>query len=247
MFNILEIMYIYGLCPTFNITSVTHAISIICIDIILILLFTIRISRRKYLGWPKYLKYNNIYSSLYDWFYSDVISIVPIKKQKFFLFFFILFLFMLISNISGLIPFSDTITSYWLVNLYVALTTQIGITIVGFYYNKFSFAKLFLPGGIPWSISLILVPTEILSYISRIFSLAIRLFANMFAGHTMLKIVCCFSWAALYIIPSGFFFFFFPISLFFLVLVLEILVSLLQAYVFVTLILIYLKINLSSH
>ena len=211
------------------------------LDIIFILAVTKRTFKAKVLG------INNILSVMYFWFQSDVISIIPMKKQKFFLFFFLLFLFLLVSNISGLIPFSDTITSYWLVNLYISLTTQLGVTLVGLYYNKFSFVRLFLPGGIPWVISILLVPTEIISYVSRVFSLAIRLFANMFAGHVMLKIICCFSWAALYIMPAGLFFFLFPISLFFIVLVLEVLVAVLQAYVFINLILIYIRINLSSH
>jgi len=146
-----------------------------------------------------------------------------------------------------LVPFSDTVTMFWLVNLYFSLSTQIGITLLGLYYNNFNFIKAFLPSNIPFTISLLLIPTEFLSYISRILSLAIRLFANMFAGHTMLKIVSCFIWAALFMGPCGGLWSIVPLVLFFFVLILEVLVSVLQAYVFINLTLIYIKLNLNLH
>jgi len=262
MYNILEIMYIadskpvlcwkeqtswdeawFCYCHWFKFpgNSVTVAFTVVSI----LLLFFLIFSENNY---PvKILGVNYVMSSLYDWFQRDVISIIPFKKQRFFVFFYVLFLLILFSNTTGLVPFSDTVTMFWLVNLYFSLSTQIGITLLGLYYNNFNFIKAFLPSNIPFTISLLLIPTEFLSYISRILSLAIRLFANMFAGHTMLKIVSCFIWAALFMGPCGGLWSIVPLVLFFFVLILEVLVSVLQAYVFINLTLIYIKLNLNLH
>lgn len=261
MYNILEIMYIVDTrplfcwqdlswnealicyCSWFKVpgNSVTTAFTAVSVLVLFFLVFTKNNYPVKALG------FNYLMSALYDWFQKDVISIVPFKKQRFFIFFYVLFLLLLFSNMTGLVPFSDTVTMFWLVNLYFALSTQIGITLLGLYYNKYSFIKAVLPSNIPFMIALLLVPTEVLSYLSRILSLAIRLFANMFAGHTMLKIVSCFVWAALFMGPCAGLWALVPLILFFLVLCLEVLVSVLQAYVFINLTLIYIKLNLSLH
>lgn len=248
MHNILEPLYIIGKtpfiftmfnCPT---NSVSTGIVLISFAIIFFFFKTKSNSKIKVLGHSMCLDF------LYDWFQQDIISITSLKKQRFFVFFYLIFFFILFSNVSGLIPFSMTVTTYWFVNLYFAFSIQIGITLVGCYFNNFNFIKVFLPSNIPWGIALLLVPTEVLSYISRILSLAIRLFANMFAGHTMLKIISCVTWGVLYLLaPSGFLIVLLPLAAFFLVLVLEILVSLLQAYVFISLVFIYIRLNLNLH
>lgn len=188
-----------------------------------------------------------LFSSMYAWFQRDVISTLTFKKQKYFVFFYVLFMFLITVNLAGLIPFSKTLTIFIVINLYFSTTTQLGTTLIGVYFNRFNFIKLLLPSNIPVVIAILLVPTEILSYISRTFSLAIRLFANMFAGHAVLKIVGAFLWTAAhslnYIHPLvGI-----PFVVYFLILCLEVLVAVLQAYVFVSLSLIYINLTLNPH
>lgn len=249
MFNILEIMYIVDSQPvssdiTFarcTLNSITTGAWSMFLVILYFVVHTNYSEITKKLGDYTGLKH------VYDTFNKDVISVLPFKKQKFFGFFFSLFLFLLVSNLCGLIPFSNTITMFWLVNLFIALATQLTTTLLGLYYNKYSFTKAFLPNNIPVIIALLLVPTEVLSYISRVLSLAIRLFANMFAGHAMLKIISCFVCVAINFAPCGGIWFVIPLALILLVICLEILVSLLQAYVFVNLVLIYVRLNFKLH
>jgi F0F1-type ATP synthase membrane subunit a len=93
-----------------------------------------------------------------------------------------------------MIPFSLTITSYILITLIFSLTTFVGINILGYLYNGRHFIKIYLPAGIPSGISLILILIEAVSYIAKVLSLSIRLFANMMSGHTLLKILIAFLW-----------------------------------------------------
>jgi F-type H+-transporting ATPase subunit a len=119
---------------------------------------------------------------------------------------------------------------------------------VGLHFHGCEFIKLFLPGGIPTVVGLILLPVEVLSYISRIVSLAVRLFANMVAGHCVLQIINIILLGTIY----GFYFgavFFASIALiiFFVMSFLEFSVAFLQAYVFLTLAIIYIESTLNIH
>ena len=105
------------------------------------------------------------------------------------------FLFIFLSNILGMIPYSMTITSHFILTLYFSLAFFIGNNLIGICYHKEKFFVLFLPEGVPVAIIPFLILIEYVSYISRIFSLAIRLFANMLSGHILLKILICFIWA----------------------------------------------------
>lgn len=93
-----------------------------------------------------------------------------------------------------MVPFSLTITSYILITLIFSVTTFVAINILGYLYNGRHFIKVYLPAGIPNSISLILILIEMVSYIAKVLSLSIRLFANMMSGHTLLKILISFLW-----------------------------------------------------
>jgi F-type H+-transporting ATPase subunit a len=161
--------------------------------------------------------------------------------RKYFPFVFSLFMFILAGNLLGLVPYSFTFTSHIIVTFGLALTVFIGVTILGFVKHGLHFFSFFVPKGVPWVLMPLMVPIEVLSYLTRPVSLSIRLFANMMAGHTMLKVFAAFvislgligGWAplAVNVVLTGF----------------EILVCFLQAYVFTVLTCIYLNDSLHLH
>ena len=160
--------------------------------------------------------------------------------QEFFPFVFTLFMFILFANFLGLIPWSYTVTSQIIVTFALAAVVFIGVTIIGIIRHGFHFLRLFVPRGVPPVLLLLLVPIELLSYCIRPFTLSIRLFANMLAGHTMLAIFGGFaaSVGILGILPMG-------IDI--LIFALEVLVAALQAYVFAILTCLYLSDALNLH
>jgi ATP synthase subunit 6 len=115
------------------------------------------------------------------------------KGLQYFPFIFFLFSFLVLSNLIGMIPYSFTITSHIFVTFSLALTLFIGINIIAIKLHKLHFFGFFLPNGIHIALAPLLVPIELVSYIARVFSLAIRLFANMMSGHTLLKIIAGFA------------------------------------------------------
>ena len=109
--------------------------------------------------------------------------------RKYFPFVFTLFMFVLFGNLLGMIPHSFTFTSHIAVTFAMALVIFIGVTIIGFVRHGTHYFRMFFPAGAPIATAFILIPIEIISYFSRPFSLAIRLFANMTVGHIMLKVI----------------------------------------------------------
>jgi ATP synthase subunit 6 len=112
---------------------------------------------------------------------------------QFFPFIFFLFSFLVLSNLIGMVPYSFTITSHLFVTFSLALTLFIGINIIAIKIHKLHFFGFFLPSGVSITLAPLLVPIELVSYVARVFSLAIRLFANMMSGHTLLKIIAGFA------------------------------------------------------
>jgi F-type H+-transporting ATPase subunit a len=160
--------------------------------------------------------------------------------KEFFPFVFTLFMFILFANFLGLVPYSYTVTSQIIVTFALAIVVFIGVTIVGIVKHGFHFLRLFVPRGVPMVLLLLLVPIELLSYCIRPFTLSIRLFANMLAGHTMLAIFGGFaaSVGLLGVLPMGI-----DIP----IVALEVLVAALQAYVFAILTCLYLSDALNLH
>jgi len=169
------------------------------------------------------------------------------KSLQYFPFIFFLFLFLTMSNLIGMVPYSFTITSHIFVTFSLALTLFIGINIIAIKQHKLRFLGFFLPTGIHIALAPLLVPIEIASYISRVFSLSIRLFANMMSGHTLLKIIAGFAWTMLSFGGIWYILQLFPLIIIIAVTILELGIALLQAYVFTILICLYLHdaINLS--
>jgi F-type H+-transporting ATPase subunit a len=161
--------------------------------------------------------------------------------KPFFPFIFTLFMFILTANMIGLVPGAFTVTSHIIVTFALAITVFLGVTAVGFIKNGPGFVKHFVPSGVPLWLLPVLVPIEVFSYFVRPISLSVRLFANMMAGHTLLKVFGSFV-VALGIIGGW-------APLFFLVAFtgLELLVAFLQAFVFAVLTCVYLNDALHMH
>ncbi len=174
-------------------------------------------------------------------FVADMVeSNVGHEGMPYFPFIFSLFMFILFANLLGLIPYSFTVTGQIIVTFALAIVVFIGVTIIGFIRHGLHFLRFFVPEGVPKLLLIILVPIEVLSYFIRPFTLSIRLFANMLAGHTMLGIFAGF--AALVGV-----FAIFPIAIDVLLLALELLVAVLQAYVFAILSCLYLNDAIHMH
>jgi F-type H+-transporting ATPase subunit a len=182
--------------------------------------------------------------SLAEMLYEFVVDMVDTNAghgaRPYLPFIFTLFLFILFANLFGLIPWSFTVTSHIVVTFALAIIVFIGVTIIGIIKHGVHFLRLFVPEGVSIVLLVILVPIEILSYVIRPFTLSIRLFANMLAGHTMLAIFGGFAAAVgvFAILPVGI-----NIAMF----ALEILVAVLQAYVFAILTCLYLRDALHLH
>jgi len=161
--------------------------------------------------------------------------------KSFFPFIFTLFMFVLFSNMVGMLPYSFTVTSHIIVTFVLASIVFVGVTILGFIKHGFKYLELFVPKGVPVVLLPLIVIIEIISYLSRPVSLSVRLFANMMAGHTMLKVFGGF------VISLGLLGGWLPLGFSVALTGLEILVAFLQAYVFAILTCIYLNDALNLH
>ena len=175
-------------------------------------------------------------------FISKMISDTAGKKAKpYFPFIFSLFIFILVCNMVGMLPYSFTVTSHIIVTLTFAIFIFIGVTILGFIIHGFKYLKIFVPSGVPLILLPIISIIEIISYLRSPVSLSVRLFANMMAGHTMLKVFGGF------VVSLGLIGGWLPLSFSVALTGLEILVAFLQAYVFAILTCIYLNDALNLH
>ena len=163
------------------------------------------------------------------------------NARPYFSFIFSLFMFVLFCNMFGMIPYTFTVTSHIIVTFILAAFIFIGVTIIGFIQHGFGYLKLFVPSGVPVVLLPLIVVIEIISYLSRPVSLSVRLFANMMAGHTMLKVFGGF------VVSLGVLGGWLPLSFSVALTGLEILVAFLQAYVFAILTCIYLNDALNLH
>ena len=175
-------------------------------------------------------------------FVSKMISDTAGSKAKpYFSFIFSLFMFVLFCNMFGMIPYAFTVTSHIIVTFVLATFIFFGVTIIGFMKHGFRYLKLFVPKGVPIVLLPLIVVIEVISYLSRPVSLSVRLFANMMAGHTMMKVFGGF------VISLGIVGGWLPLGFSVALTGLEILVAFLQAYVFAILTCIYLNDALNLH
>jgi F-type H+-transporting ATPase subunit a len=144
-----------------------------------------------------------------------------------------------IYNVIGMIPFGFTVTAHILLTFFFSFTLFFGINYIAIVKHGIKFLNIFLPSGTPIVLIPFLVLIEFISYFSRLFSLAIRLFANMMSGHTLLKIFSTFSYYGFISGGISFFFSFFAVVLLIPIIIMEFCIALLQVFVFITLISLY--------
>ena len=157
------------------------------------------------------------------------------------------FLFILFCNLIGLVPYSFTVTSHLIVTFSMSFSIFIGINIIGFKHYKQKLLSLFLPANTSFLLALILVPIEFISYIAKPISLGVRLFINLMAGHTLLKVIVGFSWSILLIEDTLSIIQIVPLIILIILMGLELAVAVIQAYVFTILTCIYLNDSINLH
>jgi F-type H+-transporting ATPase subunit a len=177
----------------------------------------------------------------YEFIANMVRDIVGEGGMKYFPWVFTIFMFILVLNLLGLVPYSFTVTSHIIVTFALAAMVWLIITAIGFMNHGIGFLKLFVPDGVPWWLMPIIVVIEVISYLIRPISHSVRLFANMMAGHAMLKVFAGFviglgllgGWAPLVFLVgfTG----------------LELVVAFLQAFIFTVLTCIYLNDAVNMH
>ena len=157
------------------------------------------------------------------------------QGKRYFPFVFSIFMFVLIGNMVGMIPYQFTFTSHIIVTFALAAVVFIGVTILGFVNHGIRFFTFFYIPGVPFYMHPLLIPIEVISYLSRPISLSVRLFANMLAGHTLLKVFAGF------VVSMPFFTGVLPLTFIVALTGLEILIAFLQAYVFAILTCLYIN------
>lgn len=179
--------------------------------------------------------------SAYEFIMGMVTDQVGPEGRRFFPFVFTLFMFVLFGNMLGLFPYAFTFTSHIAVTLGLALMVFVLITVVALMLHGKKFFGYFFPEGAPLWLAPIIIPVEIISYLSRPVSLSIRLFANMVAGHVMLKVFATFVVMLAGLGTAGPLLSLLPLSVNVALVGFEVLVAFLQAYVFAILTCIYLS------
>jgi ATP synthase subunit 6 len=173
---------------------------------------------------------------------SKLISDIITKKNHTYLpFILLIFNFILLSNLIGLIPYTFTVTSHLFVTFFLSFSIFFGINLITIKTYGFQFFSLFLPSNTSFFLSLILVPIEFVSYLAKPISLGVRLFINLMAGHTLIKVIAGFSCSMVFLENYISFGSILPMLTLIILFGLELGVALIQTYVFVILICIYLQ------
>jgi len=186
--------------------------------------------------------------SIYATVHSIVVSQINDKKgQVYFPFMYVLFLFILVNNLIGMVPYSFASTSHFALTFSLSFTIVLGATILGFSKHGLQFFSLFVPAGCPLGLLPLLVLIEFISYLARNVSLGLRLAANILSGHMLLNILSGFTYN---IMTSGFIYFFlgfFPLAFIIAFSGLELGIAFIQSQVFVVLTCSYIKDSLDLH
>ena len=186
-------------------------------------------------------RWQNVPEMLYEFIQGLVRDVIGPGGMRYLPLVFTLFMIVLMGNLLGMMPYGFTITSHIIVTAALGVLVFLIVTIMGFVNHGWHFFSLFAPSGLPKFIYLILVPIEIISFLSRPVTLAVRLCANMTAGHTVLKVFALFS------VQMGIILGLAPMLLNSMLVALELLVAVLQAYIFTILTCVYLKDTVELH
>jgi F-type H+-transporting ATPase subunit a len=218
-------IHVGGIDISFTNSALWSCIAVICASLLFILA-------------PRNLiptRLQSVAESIYELVHGITHDVLHENARTYFPFVLTLFVFILFANVLGLIPYSFTVTSHYVITLALALVVFIGATIIGFIRNGVGYLKLFVPSGVPVFLLPLVVVIEIVSYFIRPMSLSIRLFANMMAGHMMLKVMAGF--VVMLGVTAGWL----PLAAMVGLMGLELLVAALQAYVFALLTCMYLS------
>lgn len=186
-------------------------------------------------------RFQSMAEMLYEYIANIVRDTLGEKGMAFFPWIFTIFVFILVSNLIGMIPGMFTTTSHIIVTFAMAAMVWIGVILVGFYNHGIGFLKMFVPSGVPIALLPIIMVLELISFLIRPISHSVRLFANMMAGHMLLKIFGSF------VVGLGILGGWAPLGLMVAFTGLEFLVAFLQALVFTVLTCIYLNDGLNMH
>lgn len=184
---------------------------------------------------------------MYNFVANMVRDNVGDKGRRYFPFIFTVFIVVLLGNMLGMIPYSFTYTSHIAVTGILAVAIFFIVTIIGLVKHGLHFFSFFCPAGVPILLMPLIIPIEILSYLIRPVTLSVRLFANMMAGHLILKVFAGFVISFLSIGALGLALAPLPILFNAVMIGFELLIAFLQAYVFAILTCIYLKDSIDLH
>lgn len=240
-FEQFEIFFFHIFCPYFRLTNYNIYVILVVSTIFLLLWLNIYIfSFQIFVPSRTQVTFEKLYTFVFDYFvYKTQHGYIA---QQFLPLFFNLFVLILVTNLIGLVPYSFTLTSHIMLTFMLSFSVFVGLTLYVIIYKKQHAIQLFIPGGdVPKALIPFLFVIELISYFSRTFSLAIRLFANMMSGHVLLHILTGF--CAFLITDFGVFGALvatIPFTLISAVFVLEIGIAFVQVYVFCILVSIYL-------
>lgn len=193
-------------------------------------------------------RYQSIFEGVHETLLGMTNSvIVGDKGQQYFPFIFILFTFIMVCNLIGMIPYTFTLASHMIITVFFALMVFIGVNIICFKEYGLKMFALFLPPGTPIALVPMLILIELVSYIFRPISLSVRLFANMMSGHVLLKVIAGFAWTMMTLNGLIFIAHIFPLMVLVLLIGLELGVAMVQAYVFTMLTCMYINDALNLH
>ena len=248
-FQILSFFSVKIFCLDFSITNM------LLVNFIVLVLFSFIISsissNVNYLGEISFFLIPNNWQVLIEMIYETISQLLfdnlNNEGEKYFPFVSVLFSFILFSNLIGLVPYSFTITSHLIVTFTLSMSIFIGINIICIKRHKSHMLSLFLPANTSFGLALLLVPIEFVSYIFKPISLGVRLFANLMAGHTLLKVIVGFSWSMLLLEDVLSIAHVIPLIILVILMGLELAVAVIQAYVFTILTCIYLNDGINLH
>jgi len=248
-FQIISLFSLKLFCLDFSITNM------LLVNFIVLLLFSFIIScissNTNYIGEVSFFLIPSNWQVLIEMLYETISQLLfdnlNDEGEKYFPFISVLFTFILFSNLIGLVPYSFTITSHLIVTFTLSMSIFIGINIICLKRHKSNMLSLFLPANTSFGLALLLVPIEFVSYIFKPISLGVRLFANLMAGHTLLKVIVGFSWSMLLLEDVLSIAHIIPLIILVILMGLELAVAIIQAYVFTILTCIYLNDGINLH
>jgi len=213
------------------------ALFMIIASFFIILYFTLAFKNKKLVPTRLQLSGELFYNLITD----TVNQNVGVKGKKFVPLIFTLFMFIMVCNLFGMIPYGFTVTSHISITFALAMMVFLLVTLLGFILHGFHFFSLFLPAGTPWWLAPLMVLIELFAYLARPVSLSLRLAANMVAGHVLIKVIAGF------IVSMAFYLKIVPIPFVSVLIGFEIFVAILQAYIFTILSCVYLNDAINLH